>query len=506
MANSSEIADIEGLRKVFVSLNSELDKSSTLWLKMGGNIEATMNTARSSAKSYDDLTRAKKATIETNKQMDALDRQMATNAQKLKDLENGRIEQLLRSQKAVNDATQALRNKIKAEDAEEGSLVRMRQRLSELTAAHDRLKKPTEESIREINALSREIGKAEEATNRGQRSVGQYGKMWEGLKGLLPVFSIAAMGAAVVGVFNSIKNSTGETADKFEFAMKGMKTGLDFFWKTLATGDWSNFFTNLKNATTGGYQYAKMLDEVADNKRALGIIESNARGEELRLEEMLRNSELTPEERAKAGADRIKLEEKLAVDRQRISDKNFQAELNETMRQTKLSKEKLMIIAKDIDSEKKLRADEYNEAVEFQNSRRTNKTSEEYAKYLPIIKNATQDTKEYAAVLKGFEIATDEQRDKFASAWIQNNEAINSAAENTKRVRTQVHSQLNTITTAEKKNNDDSVVNAKKAAEDKIVAEQKAVDAFVKGMYEKMDDEAKFLANQDKNRAEQKKE
>jgi hypothetical protein len=112
------------------------------------------------------VTRKRGKTAEASKQIDALDRQLATSAQKFKGQESGKMEVLLRSQKAVNDATKALRDKLKAEEAEEVSMGRMRIKLSKLTAAYDKAEVRTKEHEKEINALSREIGKAVEATNR----------------------------------------------------------------------------------------------------------------------------------------------------------------------------------------------------------------------------------------------------------------------------------------------------------------------------------------------------
>lgn len=477
MANSSEIADISAINKELTQLNATINSTAESCLrvvKAGGDL---INVTKTMALTSENLNKAQKETTETTKQLDAIGKQLVASEQKLKDTEDGRMKTIIENRVATQAATQAIKDKVKAEQAEEGSLVRMRERLKELTAQYDKAGTRTKAMTNEINNLSKEIGKAEEATNRGQRSVGQYGKMWDGLKGLLPIVSVAAIGAAIVGTFKSIIGSTQATADAFQFAMSGMSKGLDFFWKTLATGNWSNFFENLGKAISGGYAYAKMLDEVADNNRALRIIESNARGEELRLEEALKNKQLSTADRLQAGKDRIALEEKLSRDRQKIADKNFEAELNETMRQTGLSKDRLMSISKDFDSEKLLMANQYNEALKFQESRRVNKTAEEYAKFIPILKNTTEDIKDYAASIRGYDVATEEQQNKFVAAVIQRNEAINSAPENLKKVITRVNGLMAESTVINQKAAIKSVETAKNVADEKIKQEERAAYA-----------------------------
>jgi len=284
---------------------------------------------------------------------------------------------------------------------------------------------------------------------------------WSGLvekaKGLLPAFGFAAIASGATYAFSAIKNSTHATADAFEFAVAGMRTGLDFFWKTLATGDWSNFFTNLNKAIEGGYKYAEMLDEVADNNRALRIIESKARGEELRLEEALKNKTLSTKDRLQAGKDRIALEEKLSLDRQAIANKNYKAEFDEATRVTKLNEDQLLSVAGVIDSEQKLEAAAYSKKVEdyeklkklnvdvvgtgYGGTYETQKPDTQEMINLKSEIDSTQDAvKNYAGFLQSYDIMTEEQQNKLIAAVELRDRAVNSAPENLKKVITRVNS------------------------------------------------------------------
>ena len=276
---------------------------------------------------------------------------------------------------------------------------------------------------------------------------------------LLPVLSFAAVAEGFVGAFEKIKSSTKATSDLFEFAMAGMSTGLDFFWKTLATGNWTGFFSNLNKAIEGGYNYAKMLDDVAVNSKALRIIESNARGEELRLEEDLKNKGLSIEARTKAGKDRIKLEEKLSEDRQLIANKNYKAEFDEATRVTALNESQLLSVAGVIESEEKLQASAFNEKVDYYNkikSLNVIQTTTIYGKGSPIqapdtkemiglkaeIDSTKDSVKNYAGFLKSYDTMAEAQQEKLIKAVERRNQAINSAPENLKKVITKVNGLL----------------------------------------------------------------
>ena len=277
--------------------------------------------------------------------------------------------------------------------------------------------------------------------------------------GLLPALGAGALVAGVTSAFGKIKDSTHATADAWEFAMAGMSTGVDFFWKSLATGNFDGFISGLKNAIVSGYKYAAMLDEVADNTRALRIIESNARGEELKLEEDLKNKGLSIEARTKAGKDRIKLEEELSKDRQIIANKNYKAEFEEASRVTKMNEEQLLSVAGVIDSEEKMQASAYNEKVDNYNKLKALNVAQQATIYgkgasiqMPDTKemiglkaeiDSTKDSvKNYAGFLKSYDIMAESQQEKLISAVEKRNTAINSAPENLKKVITKVNSLL----------------------------------------------------------------
>lgn len=276
-------------------------------------------------------------------------------------------------------------------------------------------------------------------------------------KGLLPAFGFAALAAGAKYAFDKITSGTDAMADKFEFAMAGMKNGTDYFWKTLASGEWSNFFSNFREAVKVGYEYSKMLDTVEDQTRGLSMIESDARREELRLEEAVKNKLLSKDERIKAGEARIQLEEDLSAKRTKIATEELDADMLIASQRTGLTREQLIQITKDIDSETKVRAEAYNEQVDQYNKlKKQNVSSFSYSItgaastiQLPDSKeminlkkefdSAPSDVKSYAATLNQYGNLTKDMMDKIASSYNKKNAAEDSAVENTKKVRNLVH-------------------------------------------------------------------
>lgn len=174
MASTNEIAQIDAINKGLTQLNGTLNTTAASYMTLIKTIESGNAVINETAKTEENLSKAKKKTVETTKEQDALNKQLAASAEKLKTFDAAVYEQIQRNTKALTDQKKAINDKIKAGESEEGSLVRMRQKLKELTDQYDKAGTRTKEAAKEIDNLSREIGKAEAATNRHQRGVGGY--------------------------------------------------------------------------------------------------------------------------------------------------------------------------------------------------------------------------------------------------------------------------------------------------------------------------------------------
>jgi hypothetical protein len=289
-------------------------------------------------------------------------------------------------------------------------------------------------------------------------------------KGLLPAFGWAAIAAGAVSAFKNIKDSTDTFGTQWDVFVGGLKGAINEFWRTIATGDWSNFTDNMREAIRVGREYQAMLDEIQEKNRALSIIEANSRREALELEDKLRNAQLSNEERTKAGQDRIALEEKLSEQRKKVAQQEYEAELMLTMQQTRLGKERLMEVISDLDSETKAKAKAYNEqlaelekfdkakgAVARSGGGAVLMDSDRVKELRTQIQGTAESVKVYADAIRGTGKTTDLQLDKLVASYAKVIDADNSALENTRRVRTQVNSLLNQETKTVDKEKKDQV-------------------------------------------------
>ena len=124
-----------------------------------------------------------------------------------------------------------------------------------------------EEQATMIGLQKRQIeGNAAEAASQGG-IISSIGKWAIGL----------ATVAAATEVFKGIMESTERTADVFHSYIKAATEGLNMFYKMIATGDFSNFTENMKNAILAGKEYVYQMSFVAnlDNERKLKEIDLN---------------------------------------------------------------------------------------------------------------------------------------------------------------------------------------------------------------------------------------
>jgi hypothetical protein len=145
-----------------------------------------------------------------------------------------------------------------------------------------------------------------------QRNVGNYGGAITKLKGLMLGWLAAiggVMGALKLG--KKVIDSTESSSDKFAVTIGKARSAFEYFTKALATGDFSNFFTNMKLAINAGAEYARQLDEIEDRNRALTIEESKLNIERQANLKILRDATKTDVQRIAAAETIIRKEDEL---------------------------------------------------------------------------------------------------------------------------------------------------------------------------------------------------
>lgn len=344
----------------------------------------------------------------------------------------------------------------------------------QLTSEVNKLNRNTDEyakKSKQLKAVKNEISGIYKETSAAGTGTSRLVNM---AKGLLPAFSFAAISAAAIKAFGKIKSATDTLGTQWDVFMGGMKGATDEFFRTIAAGDWSHFLTSMKEAIRVGREYQIILDDLQAKNRALSLIEADYRMEILETEDIARNVSLTDDVRKEAAERRIAIEEELAEKRTKIARQTYEAELMLTTQQTRLSKERLLEIMKDIDSETKTRAIAYNEQVKQYESLQFiirqqsvgaspelfKARQEELQRLKTEIDGVSDSVKLYAEALTGTGKTTDEQLDKMVAAYKGLKDAEVSTLQNTTTVRRRLYTLLKDEgkqTESNLKNNQESI-------------------------------------------------
>ncbi len=292
-------------------------------------------------------------------------------------------------------------------------------------------------------------------TNALQDNKNRLGSLLETAKGLLPAFGFGAMVALGKKTFDNLVAATQGFGDSYRATMGAMNGATSYFWKTLSGGDWSNFFTNIKEAARLGREYVMVLDDIGDRQKGLRIEEADARARILQLEEDLKNQGLTKEQRLAAGQERIRIEEELAEKRAALARKAFDNETQNNIKLSQIGRDRFIQLQTDWDSEDRKSAEVYAKQLQrlealkkeqgmnrpqFQGTFSQTNFSEEIRKLNDEIARTPDHIKQYGQAVRVFNDINDEERERLVSTYEAMKTAENSAVENTKRITTMVNS------------------------------------------------------------------
>ncbi|HAQ21105.1 MAG TPA: hypothetical protein DCR40_18010 [Prolixibacteraceae bacterium] len=260
--------------------------------------------------------------------------------------------------------------------------------------------------------------------------------------------------AAAMKIGKEIINSTKDGMDRFDFAVAGAEEGLSYFYKTLATGDWTDFFANMEKAIRAGHAYAEAMDEVKEAIWGLSMIEADMLKENTQLEIDLRNTDLPKDIRLAQGQKRIENEEFLskrriaiaekeltaavaiAEERSKIDTDNFDATKRETYEQNQLLK-----TLKQVSATTKAEAEEYNKTrAIFKNLGITDAAIQRSVDPTAMaFKETSPEVKLYADALIGKGKLKEEMLINVIEAYKKVGQADDSALSGLKRVFTTVN-------------------------------------------------------------------
>jgi hypothetical protein len=194
----------------------------------------------------------------------------------------------------------------KALDLQSMTATQLKQRLGELSKQLNNTSQKTNPS--EWNRLNNEFLQTQKRLKEVTAGTQEVNRAFEVFKGIF--MSISAEGVISM-VFNTAKtvisdtiNATQDFGDKFQITMTGMEFGYRKFTQILATGDWSHFFTNIREAIQAGKDYQTMMDEVFELQNSQTIMETKIQNEIAKQQEIMDNVNLSNQQRI-AAAERI---------------------------------------------------------------------------------------------------------------------------------------------------------------------------------------------------------
>lgn len=391
--------DIEGIVNpaeivTLKSLNTEINESTTALIKFlelqakyktsVDNVAGSNSSATQKISEYTKI--INKAADEQNKltvlakEHEKIQQQLVATEAKISASKSESNKKLIENRLEIQKQNQAIKDNIKANDASDGSLVRMRLKLKELTEAYDKSGTRTKAAAKEIDTLSREIGKAESATNRHQRGVGGYadqlgklpgflGRAASGAAGLgkqlwaLVANPIVAIVAGIVLAFTAlvkIFKSTDEGANFLDAIFKSLGAILDVLkrrvlllidgFKALFSGNFKEAGEKFKGTVSGiGKEIASTTKEAWELTYALDALEDSMRAniskvadyenKIARLRVIAKDQTKTDKERMEAAKQALDMQRELADDEVKFKEQQYDIDLRDAARKIQVKKE-----------------------------------------------------------------------------------------------------------------------------------------------------------------------
>jgi len=214
---------------------------------------------------------------------------------------------------------------------------------------------------RELQETQLQMGKVRAGT---QQTTGVMGTLTK-TAGFLGIGLGTVWGALRFG--KSVLESTDTTADRFEETIGAMTSAWDYFKKSMATGNFSNFFTNIDRAIKAGKDYVAAMDIIEDRKRGQTISEAATNLEVKKQRAIYRDVLKTMDERVTAIDKIIQLEKDESTIKKSIADAEITAQLND-FKKFDITEEMVLQNLNNYEVNKDLinQADEYNKLLEEQ--------------------------------------------------------------------------------------------------------------------------------------------
>lgn len=256
--------------------------------------------------------------------------------------------ELLENQQVVKALTaeqrqyeREIQNNIKTEKEQEGSLNALRASLNNLIAQYNRMSE-AQRNAADGQRLTNQIKAQRDAIKEAEFAIGDYrsnvGNYENSIKSALGInnkwvnslmdlkgtasqlggvlkylatpmgalLGVIGGGVAVFKLFRASINSTQTTGDELAREVAGWSNVWETFKRSVATVDFSLFIRNAREAMAAGRELQDVLDSMFERSNSTALLKASMSKENAELEETLRNTSLSYEERRKAGEQYLK--------------------------------------------------------------------------------------------------------------------------------------------------------------------------------------------------------
>lgn len=174
--------------------------------------------------------------------------------------------------------------------------------------------------------------------------------------GFSGIFKKIGWGALFQGAFNTFKKfaqdviaNSNVIGDKWNRTMTGMRKGYEAFLTAIASGDWSNFFSNIERAYREGRELAEMQEALFEMQNATSLTETRNNIEISRQTAIMRDTTKSNQERIDAANEILRLEEEIMAVKEKTAERARDAALKEIAIKTKgeLSEEDMTFLVDD---------------------------------------------------------------------------------------------------------------------------------------------------------------
>ena len=321
----------------------------------------------------------------------------------------------------------------------------------------------------ETKAMYERMNELQKATGRSQLQVGQYERSLSGLLGVnkqvvSALTDTKRVGAEVGGVFKALASPVGmaigviggivaafklfkdsihetqTTGDAFDYAMAEWSATWDVFKKSVSAVDFSGFITGATEAAAAGRDLKMVLDEAFERSNSTRILRASMSEENAILQETMRDQRKSYSERLAAARDYLKNMEPIyeqeidsakrlrdgqleylfsVTNRQKFATKEEREVAKEQLatyiREYNLNEARIKLAQNYLQAEKNVTAAE-KELVKAQTPTLINYFNEQRMAAQEIVNSTDEEIKAVAALLKQYNLASNEEISNYVNA------------------------------------------------------------------------------------------